>query len=167
MEDVMKTWGRYNQFNMQTAKEAFLQKVEIDPSGCWLWAGATANCKRYGSVGIAGKSYLAHRAALLLLRGVDAGDLNVCHTCDNGFCVNPDHLFLGTQQDNVVDMEQKQRSNHPRGERHGRAKLSAQDAADIHTAHAAGESIRSITRRYPVSKPSIQRIVRGIGWTTK
>lgn len=163
---MQKTWGRYNQYNTDTAKLAFMAKVSICPtSGCWIWKGATANCKRYGSVGLAGKSYLAHRAAFLLFKEIDPLDLCVCHKCDNGFCVNPDHLFIGTQLDNVNDMEQKHRSKHPKGESHGRAKLSFVQVQSIRDKYSLGFSIRKLATEFNVARPTIARIVNNTGWT--
>jgi hypothetical protein len=142
-----------------------MSRIEVEPSGCWRWMGAIGSHKRYGSVHIAGKSWLAHRGAWFLFKG-DPGALNVCHTCDNGMCVNPDHLFLGTQLDNVHDMEAKQRSKHPSGAAHGRSKLTATDVEDIRRC-CTTESILSMATRFKVSKPTIARIVKGVGWVTK
>jgi len=159
------TWGRYNQFNLDTAKTSFLNKIEIDPiTDCWIWKGSIANCKRYGSVGIGGKSYLAHRASFWLFNNINPGEKCVCHKCDNGFCVNPQHLFLGSQKDNVLDMESKKRSVHPKCESHGRAKLNKEQVLDIRNKHKLGKSIRCLAKEYSMSRPTISRIVNNKGW---
>lgn len=79
-------------------------------SGCWLWTGDKAK-KGYGRLKIEGKRVYAHRAMWEEKVGaIPAGQL-VCHTCDNPSCVRPDHLFLGTQFDNMGDASAKGRCN--------------------------------------------------------
>lgn len=88
----------------------FMAKVSIDVvSGCWLWNGPIDS---YG-YGMHGKRR-AHRFSFEI-HNSPPGDLFVCHRCDNPPCVNPDHLFLGTQQDNMNDMVAKDRSGPKRG----------------------------------------------------
>ena len=76
---------------------------------CWCWT-ATVNSKGYGSMSINGKSYSAHRVSFYIHNGY-LPRLNVLHSCDTPRCVNPKHLFLGTQLDNVRDMIEKGRAN--------------------------------------------------------
>ena len=87
--------------------ERFWAKVERG-EGCWLFTGYRAS-HGYGSHRYQGKAYRAHRLAYLLTYGTLPSDLNVCHHCDNPGCVRPDHLFLGTQADNMRDMIAKGR----------------------------------------------------------
>lgn len=163
-------WGRYGQFNLDTAKTRFMSKVVVQPDGCWQWTGAVngGTKGRYGSIGLAGKHLLAHRAAWLLFHGEDPGTSCICHRCDNGLCVNPDHLFRGTQADNMHDMESKGRSYHKRGELHGRAKLTWDDVAIIRQLHADGMSKRAVARRYPhVNRGTVRAVIDRRSWITK
>lgn len=140
-------------------------KTLVEPSGCWKWTGAIGSHGRYGIVGLVGKQWLAHRASWFLFRGEDPGGRAVCHRCDNGLCVNPDHLFLGTQGDNVTDMERKGRSNHPRHEAHGRAKLTAADVLSIRARVNSGESIRKVAKSYAhVHRQTVRSAARGETW---
>jgi hypothetical protein len=91
----------------------------------------------------------------------------VCHTCDNGMCVNPEHLFLGSQTDNVRDMENKGRSFHPFGELHGRSKLTEEDVIRMRVLHKRGFAIRAIARMYPkVNRSTVSAAIKGKSWST-
>jgi hypothetical protein len=90
-------------------KTRFFSKVKIGaPNECWPWL-ASLTRKGYGKFGINVKTYEAHRVAWMIFNGAING-MCVCHRCDNPLCVNPNHLFLGTNKDNVLDMVAKGRN---------------------------------------------------------
>lgn len=159
-------WGKHKHFTIPRAKASFLSKIKKDHrTGCWNWTGTQRIDGRYGILGLMGKPWLAHRAAWFLLNGKHPGSLCVCHSCDNGLCVNPSHLFLGTQGDNVHDMENKRRANHPSGENHGRSKLSWKDVNRIRRLRDNGLATRAIARMYPqVSGFTISCVVKNRTW---
>lgn len=94
--------------------ERFWKRVEKTPT-CWLWRGASKTPQGYGVVTVDKKDQYAHRISWKAANGeMPPPGMCVCHTCDNPKCVNPDHLFLGTQKENVADMVSKGRRPAPK-----------------------------------------------------
>jgi hypothetical protein len=86
----------------------FWDKV-VKTDGCWEWSGCR-HPRGYGLARYMGKTVVTHRIAWMLERGAIPGGMVICHKCDNPPCVNPDHLFIGTQADNNRDRHQKGRT---------------------------------------------------------
>lgn len=98
--------------NPETLAERFWAKVAIRGTDqCWLWQG-TRNASGYGMFRLTpGRTVGAHRAAWIVVNGEDPGPLHVLHRCDTPLCCNVQHLFLGTNDQNVADKMAKGR--HP------------------------------------------------------
>ena len=99
--------------------ERFWEKVEKGDQ-CWIYKGSHGTGNLYGQFRIRGKELRAHRLAWQFAFGPIPKGLNVLHSCDNPPCVRPDHLFLGTQLDNIHDMMRK-----------GRAKMSGRPKSEV------------------------------------
>jgi hypothetical protein len=95
---------------LKSPEERYWGKVDKVDSGCWLWRGAVSS-RGYGNFTVRRKQFGAHRYSYEMAHGPIPPGLIVCHTCDTPACVNPAHLFVGTDQDNVDDMMEKGRGN--------------------------------------------------------
>lgn len=134
-------------------------------SGCLLWVGSL-DAYGYGqSTRFEGISK-AHRLSWRIHRGPIPTGLAVLHKCDVRQCINPDHLFLGTERDNMRDMDAKgRRVNAPRpGERNGNAKLTEQQAKEIIERYRRGELRNHIAKRMGLTFPTVNRLVKGEAW---
>jgi len=126
-------------------------------SGCLLWLGMVNN----SGYGIVAKK-LAHRVAYWMDRGAIPEGMLVCHTCDVRSCVNPRHLFLGTNADNVRDAVAK--GKYKRGEASPSSRLKNKDIMVIRQRIAAGHTNKCIANDYGVTPPTINQIKTGKRW---
>lgn len=131
----------------------------IPESGCRIWL-SNINTGGYGRIGIANKVYLAQRVAYEHAYGKIPDGLHVCHKCDTPSCVNPAHLFLGTDADNMRDKVNKKR--HCYGEKHSVAVLTERQVAAI---RKDTRIQRVIAEEYGVSQSQISLIHRGDEWS--
>lgn len=148
------------------AATRFWSKVN-KTADCWLWFG-NSDEHGYGRIGMGSKkdkskkSVLAHRYSWELAKGEIPKGLFVLHKCDTPACVNPDHLFLGTQRTNVADMVQKNRQQ--KGESNGMAALTTAQVRGIKSMLSAGATKASIARQYEVSPSLVSMINSGKRW---
>ena len=129
----------------RTTPDSFWARV--DRTGdCWLWKGCQT--KGYGVVARSGRQTYAHRYAHEITHGPIPKGSYVCHRCDQPLCCRPEHLFLGSQTDNMRDAAAKGRV--ARGERNGQAKLTEDAVREIRARRAAGEKLTDLARQYGV-----------------
>ena len=151
--------GRMN----DATKDIFNSYCIPEPmSGCWLWMYNT-NLKGYGQMRFRGTTMLSHRVSYLLNKGDIPVGMLVLHTCDTPSCINPDHLWLGTYQDNVDDMKIKGRERILYGENNGRFKFSNTLVEDIRRLRISGVEIATLAKMYHIGKTTIGNILYAKG----
>lgn len=148
--------------------DRFWTKVDKEhPSGCWIWT-ANRNNKGYGLFRPGGSApkMLAHRVSYLDACGPIPEGGMILHSCDTPLCVNPDHLRVGTAQDNASDMDIRGRRvvSPMRGEDNPQSKLDASTVLLMRDAYLAGESAKSISRRFCFEFATVSDVLRAKSW---
>ncbi len=142
-----------------TVAERFESRTVKHPSGCIVWTGGFRGSRGSGygrmSMGRAAPGVYAHRMAYALAYGEIPAGAHVLHRCDRPACVNPQHLFLGTQADNMKDMASKGRGNAPRGTSHRSNKLTE---ADVIAIRAGTGTLSALAAQYSVSTQTVAGI---------
>jgi hypothetical protein len=153
------------QHNLAPMQRVINQSIPEPNSGCWLWLGTTNG--RYPQLKIKRKNIYAHRIACESVYG-DIGDLQALHKCDNPLCVNPDHLYPGTQLQNVKDCIDRGRFKSPgpinpeKGSDRYNAKLTEADALYIRNSSEKGIDL---VKKFGVSKTTVSKLRNGKIWS--
>jgi hypothetical protein len=144
------------------------ERVTVD-GDCLLWQGATSGKSKYGQIRIDGQKQRCHRVSYQLHKGDIPEGMIVMHSCDTPLCINPSHLSLGTQVENMADMRSKGREHHNQGDGNGRSSLCAADAADIRASYqrySRNFGSTALAKKYGVSDQAILDVVSGKTWST-
>ena len=136
---------------------------------CWFWGGGKF-ASGYGALRVDGRQVRAHRYAYELCYGALLPGFVVCHRCDNPPCVRPDHLFAGSQRDNMRDALLKGRLYLPpgrkfgRGEAHPAAKLSHAVVVAMRAMYKQGFTQRQLAQLYRVTRSGVAHVIQGNRW---
>ena len=140
----------------------FWSHVEKSQGGCWRWTASTRD--GYGRFWVKRLEHAvyAHRASYELVHGTIPAGMHCLHRCDTRSCVNPEHLFLGTNAENTADKVAKGRQW--RGEKIWTAKLTAEDVREIRSRHAIGDTPTTLAKAFGIGVQHVGRIVRREKW---
>lgn len=134
---------------------------------CKLWTAYTDK-DGYGKRSHRGRTTFVHRLAYVEAKGIELDDIKglcICHHCDTPACYNPDHLFLGTNKDNVNDRQSKGRGNAPKGEQHRLSKLTRIQISEIRDRYVPGViTQRQLANEYGVDPSTISLIITNKRW---
>lgn len=133
----------------------------VCPSGCWISTDCVET-SGYGHFRWHGEDLKTHRAAWEAWRGPIPEGMQVLHTCDVRNCINPAHLWLGTNADNVADKVSKDRQY--RGERHSDAKLTEDDVRSIRSLCESGMMQKTVAGIFGIDRSQVTRIMSGKAW---
>jgi hypothetical protein len=147
---------------MMTRYERFTRWVRVDPvTGCWLWEGLRST-DGYGKVTLNKRSMRAHRAVWELTRGPIPEGMFVLHRCDTPLCVNPEHLFVGSQKENRQDCARKGRT--ARGSGHFKTALTADGVMEIRRLVSRGRPPREVADQFGISVSSVGNLAARRSW---
>lgn len=135
--------------------------MPVTECGCWVWIGRT-NAGGYGEFFHDGKVHKAHRMSWTTYKGPIPECKQVLHSCDNTYCINPDHLFIGTHVDNMQDMAKKKRGRNSTGEANPHALLTETQVKEIRELNGDAADIGA---RYGVGRHVIYQIRKRKSWT--
>lgn len=149
---------------IKPASERFWSKVLVtSPDACWLWVGCRAP-NGYGRIikSESTKLEIASRISYEIAYGSIPKNMLVCHRCDNPPCVNPNHLFLGTAQDNQLDCIAKKRNVY--GEKQWCAKVTEIEVRAIRKAREHGVMLKDLANKYGIGITTVEQIVKRHTW---
>lgn len=149
--------------------EERLAERSIADGDCIIWHGATAGKFKYGQLKVNGRMQRCHRLAYQVSKGEIPSGMLVMHTCDRPACINPEHLVLGTQKNNMDDMRAKGREPANKGEQNGRSILTTTDVAEIRSVYkryCRKFGAPALAKKYGVGTQAILDIIHGKNWVS-
>lgn len=142
--------------------ETRMKNYIVSESGCWEWQGNVFTETGYGSITIDGKSQATHRVSYQLHIGEIPRGLMVLHKCNNRICVNPDHLYVGTHNNNMKDMAN---ANSVKGEKNGNSVLTKNDVIEIKKLIKSRMiTYQQIADKFEIGRQTVKDIASGRTW---
>lgn len=152
----------------ETREERFWKQVRIESENeCWIWTGSrtkNGGGARYGGFSDSGKTSRAHRVSYEMDKGEIPRGMVVRHKCDNTLCVNPHHLEVGTQKQNVADRDARGRSVYRKGEKHGLSKITEDIVRIIRDLIEKGYLQKDIAFAFGITPSSVTAIKKRRVW---
>lgn len=156
-----------NVWNNQTLRLSVMKfmfsRANLKDSGCIEWSG-TLSDKGYGRVFLSRKPLAAHRLSYMFANSIKLQSNNlVCHKCDNPKCINPEHLFIGTHKENMLDAHQKRRVR-VFGKELPANKLDWEKVNEIRLAYQSGQSCKEISLNMDINLSAVNHVVKNRQW---
>jgi hypothetical protein len=153
----MACGGKREGAGRPAALKRLMASVTVGDDGCWV-SQYVKDPDGYVRFWYEGKTRRAHRVSYILHYGQIPEGMSVCHACDNRACCNPDHLWLGTNAENIKDMVEKGRSL--TGRRHGNSKLTAGDMAVLRDLSSHVRTV-DLAEMFAITRGHVRKVVRG------
>lgn len=155
-------WKKPDSYAIRVRKFWSFVEPVFKPTKCWNWTGSSG---RYGHFRFGGRLVHANRVSWIINFGSIPKGMKVLHKCDNGLCVNPNHLFLGTQRENILDCIRKGRANRPRGELQHLSKLTPVLVKRIRAIYSrGGVGYISLGRLFGINGASCRSVIKQKTW---
>lgn len=146
------------EFKHTPLEEIVKRNIKENSNGCWIWQGSISGKSGYGKLVFKKKHFSAHRASYMVFKGDIPKGKHICHTCDNKLCVNPEHLWPGSQRENIQDMIKKGR----RPERVGENLIhSDEKVREVRKLKTEGKTYREIYELTGVPMSTSSAIING------
>jgi len=163
LQSICKVPFCVNPEHQLNKEDHFLSQIKKNENTeCWEWTGFLKG--GYGYIRVNRKDFAVHRLMFERYKRPIPKNVNVCHSCDNTKCCNPEHLWLGTQQENIKDMINKKRDKKAFGTKHHRCKINEEIARQIKIKFKEGLNMREIHRTLNISYRIVQHICTGNTW---
>lgn len=167
IKKILNKKFKHNQNTKKTVSDKFFEKIAYGMSDCWYWIGCK-DSSGYGRV-LGTKENFAHRLSWRLFHGEIPEEKKVLHKCDVRCCVNPEHLFIGTQKENMIDASLKGKLLNRTilfGEKNPMRKLSGEDVMKMRQIYSKGNtSYKRISKEFNISTMTAYRAINNQSWS--